>query len=110
MKLVSFGIDADMNSQPKEVPTMKSYITPDGAVFTGSSPEEIVRSMRDRGFYPSASPSMDTYMHDVVERLAVFNNETISTDLDAEDFDQFISILINHDYFREVPTIIRTIN
>lgn len=87
---------------------MKRFVTPDGAVFAGSTDEEIVTAMRDRGFYPAASPSLRTYMNDVVERLAIYNNEEIDVDLKENECTTFVCLLVEKGYFRELPLVLQT--
>ena len=81
---------------------MRIFVTPDGAVFSGSTSEEIVTAMRDRGFYPVASPSLKTYMFDVIERLAFYFNEEIDCSLKEDGCDAFIETLVEKNYFREL--------
>ena len=81
---------------------MRKYITPDGAIFAGSTAEEIVTAMRDRGFYPSAGPALHIYVADVISRLALYNNEPIDAELSKDVCESFIRILVEKDYFHEV--------
>lgn len=87
---------------------MKRFRTPDGAVFAGSTSEEVVTAMRDRGFYPAESPSLKIYMLDVLTRLAFYNNEEIDCSLKSGECDEFVRTLVNHGYFTEIASVSST--
>jgi hypothetical protein len=78
------------------------FRTVDNRIFSGGTAEDVLRGMRDRGFYPASPPSLNAYMDEVKNRLSFYNNEDIDIVVDKAKCEEFLQMLVDKGYFEKI--------